>query len=202
MQIQGVAGAVANSVTTSLVVQAAPDFSIGAASGSSTSQTVNAGQTASFTLAFAPTGSFTGTINLSCAIKPAITLGPTCTLSSSSVQINGSGTQNVTVKVGTTAPVTSSIGPHFTFPTGPMPLIWSLMFLGSVWVWLRCRKHLPVLATPVIILAFVFLVGCGGSGSSSTTHTTAGTPTGTYTATVTATSGSTSHNLALQVIVQ
>lgn len=202
VQIQGVAGSVSNSVTTLLVVQAAPDFSITAASGSSTSQTINAGEIASFNLAFAPTGSFTGTINLSCAITPVVSKAPTCSLSGSSVQITSSGTQTLTVKIGTTAFVTSGILPHFTFPTGSTPLAWVLMFLVSGWLWARNRKLSLGLAAPITAFIFAFSLGCGGSGSSSSTHTTPGTPAGTYTATITATSGSTSHSMALQVIVR
>jgi len=198
VQVQGTSGSIVNSVLDSLVVQAAPDFSVGAASGSPTSQTISAGQTASFSLALAGTGSFTGTVNLSCAITPAATPAPTCSLSSSSVHISGNATQTMTVKVGTTAPVSGTTAPHANFPSGPLPLVWALMFLGSVWFWARNHKRLPVLAAPIVVLAFAFSVGCGGSS----THTTPGTPAGTYTATVTATSGSTSHNVALQVIVQ
>ena len=178
---------------------AAPDFSIAAASGSSTKQTLTAGQTASFSLAFAGTGGFTGTVNLSCAITPAATPAPTCSVPSS-VQISGTGTQMVTVKVATTASVTSDAAPRVNFPSGPTILLWTLMFLGSTSLWVRNRKRLPLLAAPIVALAFS--VGCGGSSSSSSTHTTPGTPAGTYTATVTATSGSTSHNMALQVVVQ
>jgi hypothetical protein len=186
-----------------LNMTAAPaDFSIGVGAGSTTFRTVSAGQTASFTLVLAPLGSFTGVVNLSCAITPAATPAPTCALSSVSVQIGGIGTQTVTVKVGTTASVTSSTVPHFTFPPGPMPFAWFLMFLGSLWMWARNRKRLPVFAAPLVVLAFVFLFGCGVSNSSSSTHTTSGTPAGTYTAIVTAISGSTSHNMALQVVVQ
>jgi hypothetical protein len=81
-------------------------------------------------------------------------------------------------------------------------LLWTLMFLGSTLLWVRNRRRLPVLAAPIVLLVCAFSVGCGGSSSSSSTHTTPGTPAGTYTATVTATSGSTSHNMALQVVVQ
>lgn len=130
-----------------------------------------------------------------------MTPAPTCTLSSSSVQISGSGTQKVTVQVGTTAPATSGTAPYLHFPAGPMPLAWSLTFLGSAWLWVRNRKRLQALATPIVVLVFVFSLGCGGSGSSST-HTTPGTPAGSYTATVTASAGSSSHNMALQVVVQ
>jgi hypothetical protein len=48
----------------------APDFSLGAASGSSTSQTISAGQSAKFSLIVTPSGSFTGTVNLSCSLSP------------------------------------------------------------------------------------------------------------------------------------
>lgn len=201
LQVQGSAGSTVNSVPVSLVVGAAPDFTVGAASGSPSSLTVTAGQTASFSLALVGTGSFLGTVNLSCAITPAATPAPTCSLSSSSVQISGTGTQTVTVKVGTTAPVSGIVAPHATFPSGLLPLLWALIFLGSLWFWARNRKRQPVLATPIIVLFFAFSVGCGGSSSSST-HTTPGTPAGTYTATATATSGSTSHNIALQVTVR
>ena len=203
IQVQGSSGSVVNSMPLSVVVQAAPDFSLGASSGSATSQTITAGQTANFSLALAPTGSFAGTVDLSCAITPAVTPAPTCSLSSSSVQISGSGTQSVTVNVGTTAPATTGAVPGIKFPPGPMPMImiWTLTLLASTWLWAQNRKRLPALAAPIVVLAFAFSVGCGGSSSSST-HTTPGTPSGTYAVTVTATSGSVSHNMALQVVVQ
>jgi hypothetical protein len=197
--IYGTSGSDVHSTGVTLTVQ--PDFTIGPASGSPTSQTINAGQTASFSLAIAPTASFTGTVNLSCAITPAVTPAPTCSLSSSSVQISGNGGASVAVAIGTTAAVTAGTVPHFSFPPGAMPLTWSLLLLGSTWLWVRSRKRLPALVVPIVVLAFAFSVGCGGSGSPST-HTTPGTPSGTYAVTITATSGSVSHNTALQVVVQ
>ena len=180
----------------------APDFSINPASGSPTSQTVSAGQTASFSLSLAGSGTFSGTVSLSCAITPAATPAPTCSLSSSSVQISGSGTQTVTVNVGTTAPVTAVAAPHVTFPAVPILLAWTLTFLASAWLWMRSRRRLPVLA-PIMLLIFLFSE-CGSSGTSSSTSTTstAGTPAGTYTATITATSGNLNHNVAFSVVVQ
>jgi len=108
------------SAVLTLVVQAAPDFQLGPSSGSSPSQTINAGATASFDLAVSPLNAFTGTVNLSCSITPPVDRAPSCTLSSSSVHISGSGTQTVTVKVGTTAPVTARTAPNLTFSTGPL----------------------------------------------------------------------------------
>jgi len=106
----------------------------------------------------------------------------------------------VTVKVATTAPVTTGTVSYVDFPPGS-PLAWTLMLLGSTWLWARNRKRLPALAAPIVVLAIVFSVGCGGGGSPST-HTMPGTPSGTYAVTITASSGSVSQNMALQVVVQ
>lgn len=204
VQIVGTAGSVTNSVTTSLVVQAAPpvpDFSIGFGSGASTSISVTAGQSDSVNLQIAPTGSFAGTVNLSCGVTPAVTAAPTCTLASGSVQISSGKTRLVALQIGTTAPVASGIAPYPHFPAGPLSPVWSLIFLGSSWLWANNRKRKLVLGPPTIALALMFSMGCAGSGSPSS-PTSPGTPAGTYTVTVTATSGGTSHNLALQVVVQ
>jgi hypothetical protein len=198
VQVKGTSGSIVNSIAMSLVVQAPPDFTIGAASGSPTSQTISAGQTASFSLALAGTGSFTGTVNLSCAITPTVTPPPSCSLSSSSVQLSGTGMQTVTAKFGTTAPVTSSIAPTIGFPPGGMPVVWVVILLGSSSMLIRNRKRSPLLAAPVIVLALLTFVSCGGSSS----HTTLGTPAGTYNMTVGATSGSLSHSTSLTVVVQ
>jgi hypothetical protein len=201
VQAQGSSGSIVNNAALSLIVEAPPDFTIGAASGSPTSQTISAGQTARFSLAIAGTGSFAGTVNLSCAITPAVTPAPTCTLSSSSVQISGSATQSVTVNMGTTTPVTSSSAPTIGFPPGAMPLVLMLTLVGSSWILGRSRKRWSAPAAPMVVLTVLTCVSCGGSGSSSS-HTTPGTPTGNYTVTITASSGSLSHSIALQVVVQ
>lgn len=178
----------------------APGFSIGAASGSPTSQTIGAGQTVRFSLVLAPTGEVSGTVNLSCAITPpAAASAPTCTLSSTSVQISGGNSQPVTVKVGTIAATTTGAVPPIDFPSGGPPIVCAVMLLGSGCLLLRKRKWLPRLA-PVILLASAFsTAGCGGSSSSA--HTTPGTPTGTYTATITATSASLNRSMTFTVIV-
>jgi hypothetical protein len=170
------------------------DFTIGVASGSPTSQTVNAGQTASFSLVVVPSGSFSGTVNLSCAVTPAGATAPTCSLSSSALQIGSSGAQPVTVKVAATGTTAAAAFPA-GFRPGTMPLALSLMLLVSAWLWIRSRKRLPVLGVPAIVLALAFCASCSGGSSSSARGTS-------YTVTVTATSGSVSHNMALQMVVQ
>lgn len=204
--VMGTSGNLTQTTTLTLTVTPASsgDFTLGAASGSPTSQTISAGQTASFTLTLASSNSFSGTVNLSCAITPAVATGPpTCALSGSSVQISSGGTQSVMVNVGTTASVTTSAVGYVGLPPVAMLLPMLLLLGGSVGLLLRNRKRLAAIAVPAMI-ALAFCVSCGGSSSYTTPppHTTPGTPSGTYTVTVTATSGNLSHNLALQVIVQ
>lgn len=116
-------------------------FSLGPASGSPTSQTVAAGQSAKFSLALAPSGSFSGTVNLVCSIAPVVSPAPTCMLSSSSVQITGGTSQNVSVTVGTTAPSTASVMPYDGIPSRPGFLIYAGIFLLSVYLLLHGQQR-------------------------------------------------------------
>lgn len=175
----------------------APDFTIAAASGSPASQTITAGQIANFSLVLTPVGSFTGTVNVSCVIAPTVTPAPTCN-APSSLQISGSGSQSVSVSVGTTAPVTTSVLPNLGVPATDSPLLWTSISLGAVWLYARRRKRLLAFSLSIVVVSSIWLFACGGSSS----HTTPGTPAGTYTATVTATSGNLDHNTVLQVVVQ
>lgn len=186
-------------ITLSGTGSAAPDFTIEPSSGSPTSQTIKTGQTATFNLDIAASGTFTGTVTLSCAITPVVNPAPTCGLSSSSLQITGSGTQPVTVTVRTTAPVTSAGSFYLKYPSGLLPTVCALTLLGLAWLRVHNRKPSPVLLAPFAFLALVLVMSCGGSSSP---HTTPGTPAGTYTATVTSSSGTLNHMTALQVIVQ
>jgi len=199
--VTGTSGATVHSTTVSLAVKPQPAFTIDHAPGQPTSQTVSAGQSAKFGLVVTPSGGFSGTVNLSCGLSPTVTPAPTCSLSNSSMQLGGSGSQTVTVTVGTTAPVTTGTISQISSPSGWVPLAWIGMLFGSGWLLLRNRKRVPVLAAPIIVLAVASWVGCGG-GSSSSPHTIPGTPAGTYTVRVTATSGGLSHNTTSQVIVQ
>jgi C1A family cysteine protease len=181
--------------TTSAALKAftnlTPDFTMGPASGSPTLRTITAGQAASFSLAFAAIGSFTGTVNLSCGISPVVALGPTCTLPPS-LEISGSGTQPATVQVSTTATTTSG-----AVPPRAMPLLWTSMVLGLGGLRLRTRRRAGVLAMIVLALILGMSCACGGGSSANIT-----TPPGTYAVAITATSGSLSHHTALQVIVR
>jgi len=184
-------------VFLSLGVQA-PDFTVGPAPGSLISQTVSAGQPASYSLVFTPSASFSGTVNLSCAITPVVSPAPSCALSTSSLQLNNSGTQQVTVTVGTSTAAAASTLTALPPGTWALAMLW--MFLGTMSVWLWSRKCRPAFAA-ILAFGLLFCPGCGGGGSSGT-NPGSGTPAGTYTVAITATSGPLSHTVNLQLVVQ
>ena len=74
------------------------DFAV---SSSTTSQTVSAGQSANYSLTLAPQSGFSQTVNLACTGAPSES---TCTLTPSTVTLNGTASATVAVAVSTTAP--------------------------------------------------------------------------------------------------
>lgn len=180
----------------------ANDFVIEPTPGSPTSQTLTAGKSATFNLGITAGASFSGAASLSCGITPVVTPAPTCTLSTSTVQLTGGGSQPVTMTVGTTAPITSGMIFSIDLLQRAMPLACMTAFFASGLFFLRKLKGRMSPATPLTVLAIAVLMGCGGGATSPSAHTTPGTPPGTYTATVTATSGSLQHSTALTVSVQ
>jgi hypothetical protein len=194
------------------------DFSISAASGSSTSATVTRGQTATYSLQVTSLDGFNGTVALTCNGAPAEAL---CAVSPTSVTLNGSSASAFTATVTTTAP---SILPPHTEPTKWPPLTSVrpilLVFLTFALLWLLARfrdpgelptqglASAPVLALVLFILACVS--GCGGySGSAGYNGSTGnggaqhdpGTPKGAAPLTITGTSGGVSHTLNLTLTV-
>ena len=82
--------------------------------GSASSATVSAGQTASYSVAVAPSGGFAQTVALSCGGAPALS---TCAVSLNSILI--SGTAATTVMVTVTTVSRGSVLPFGTdAPTG------------------------------------------------------------------------------------
>ena len=178
---------------------AAPDFAIGPAAESSNSATITAGQTASFNLTITPAGSFSGTVSLSCAVTPTVTLAPVCTVPAS-VNVTQGTDAAVTAKVATAGGTAGSIS-SARLPNGMMPITWTTLLLASGLLFAGYRRRIPALALPMIAGVLLGMAACGGSSSSSSTNAL-GTPAGTYTATVTAKSGGLSHITILTVIVQ
>lgn len=185
-------------VTLSGTATAAPDFAIEPAKGSSNSATITAGQSASFNLAVTPAGSFSGTVSLSCAITPAVTPAPVCTVPAS-INVTPGTAARVTAKISTSAAGPAGSISSGNFTPGATAVEWIMVLLASGPLFAAYRRREPALAIPMIAVAFFGMAACGG-GSSTTM--TPGTPGGTYAATVTAKSGNLSRNTALTVVVQ
>jgi hypothetical protein len=195
------------------------DFSLSAASGSSTSQTVAPGQSATYTLNLSPAGGFNQAVSLSCSGTPAQS---TCSVSPSTITPGGTAPVPVTVTVSTTAPSAATPGVNRT----PPPLkrlpqvLWFLgvasllgFLTGSRWLAGAGRdapKHQPSgPSVPVGVVTILVLLwsSCGGGAMGPSSNTSnPGTPAGTYTLTVTgvSTSGSASltRDLKLSLTVQ
>jgi len=174
-----------------------PDFELSSAAASNT---ISAGQTANFSLLVTAAGQFTGTVELSCAMSPAVDSAPTCSLSSSAVQVSGGKPQSSAVTVATTGQAT--MRPVLLVPAPPsvMVAVSALLFMGCGLCWRK--RRLVSLASPLMALVLACSLSCAGSGNPSSIHISHGTPSRTYTATVTATSGSLSHNIAFEVTVK
>ncbi|MGD0921682.1 MAG: choice-of-anchor D domain-containing protein [Terriglobia bacterium] len=168
------------------------DFSIAVGSGSSTTATVNAGQTASYILSLAPSG-FSGTVTMNCAWSTSQPRGTKCTISPASVNLDGTNAAQVTVSVSTTA--RSGAGPQpesWRATRGRPPIvpfaIW-LMGLITLMPLAAFRRRRTCVGFAVSVLLVVLWVSCGGGGGGggSPPPPQTGTPAGTYTLSVTAT---------------
>jgi hypothetical protein len=171
---------------------------------SSTSDTVKAGSTATYSVVVAGVdGGFSNAIALACSGAPAKSA---CSISSSPVT-PGSNPATVTVTISTTATTSEAMSLLPARQEPPMYAVWmQLQGLGLFGMLVagsnrRKKKAMALILFAVLIAALLFMSACaGGTGIGHPTQT--GTPTGTYTVTVTGTSGSLQHSLPLTLTVQ
>ncbi len=185
------------------------DFTLAAATGSSTSATVAPGQTATYTLSVGGEGGLSGSVTFTVTGAPS---EATCTASPSPAAL---GT-NVTVTCTTTAPSADTPRSRPLPPVPPLSpglrglLMLALILAAMAWAIMRRNQAgvsrwkatmLPLAAGLLLTLA---LAGCH-SGSTTTTTSNPGTPAGTSTLTLTGTTGSgasaLSHSLTLTLTV-
>jgi hypothetical protein len=180
------------------------DFSIALAAGSSNSASVAAGGTATYSLTVTPEGGLNGTVTLACTGSPS---EAQCSISPTSIKLDGSTAVNAAITVNTTA--ASQLSPHRTPPSTMFNLRsgpWQIWFLALLIFW---RGAAIIVRSPqrrysgVFTLSFAILllsltsVSCGGSGTTSVHNS--GTPAGSYSLSVTATFSSGSVNLQHKV---
>lgn len=140
-----------------------PDYSV---SASPLSQTINAGQSAVYTVSAAPSNGFNQTVTWSCTGAPA---GASCGVNPSVQTLDGTHTATATVTLTTTARgIVSPLGlPRTSPPLLPwMPwslrLAWFAALLGICTLGWACRRY-PRLAWPATVVALSLCVySCGG----------------------------------------
>src|SRR5262249_54248582 len=151
----------------------------------SSTATIKAGKTASYTLSIAAVGgSFSSSVALSCTGAPA---GTTCSFSPASVT-PGSSTATSTLTIKTTAPSspavesirTASSSDRSSVPSGKSPLYLAFMQLQGVGLFgmvlagskaKKGSKHMRMIILLVIVFAaLILMTGCaGGTGISNPT---------------------------------
>jgi len=141
------------------------------------------------TLTLTPAGSFTGTVNLTCAPKNfsgTAQSAPTCSIPAS-IPITGSAPLTTTLTINTTAPHTSNASLPSAFSPG---LPWQSLLVASTLFCLLAlyRRTRRRLAFAVLLLFFSIGVfaGCGGGPSTPPVVQIPGTSPGTYIFSVTA----------------
>jgi len=188
-----------NSVSSTAVSQTVEDFTLTiGASGSS--QSVQPGGTATYTLPMTPSGgtTFPAAVSFSASGVPT---GFTATFSPSSLTA-GSAATNVAlmIQVPTTAMLDNSSRPDRGLPLIALSLL-ILPFLGRI---RRSRPWLSLLALLVMVMAgaggLATLTGCGGGGSGSSGESS--NQPQTYNIIVTATSGTLSHSTTVTLVVE
>jgi hypothetical protein len=180
-------------------------ITIGAASGGSTSATVESGQTATYNLSLIAAPGLSGTVALTCTSAPA---GATCSINPAALALTSGQTSQFTVSVSTNGST-----PSASILKASVMSFGAASFLLLPLYWSR-RRIRPVLLPILLVLACggaAVLTACGGSQSAASTPSTPtppSTPTstavapGNYTLQVVATDGTVSVTQALSLTVQ
>jgi 6-phosphogluconolactonase (cycloisomerase 2 family) len=153
---------------------AAPAFAVAAATGSSLSATVSAGQTAQFNLQMTPGAGFVGSVTLACAGAP---MAAACS-APPSVQLVSGNSSNFSVMVSTTGNASNPISLPLRIPPYVTPLYFPLTAIALLLSYLRKSQMGRSFARPIfrfaltgglaatLFLGIICSAGCGGGNSN------------------------------------
>jgi hypothetical protein len=164
-----------------------------------TATTISAGGSTSFTLTVTPANGFTGKVNLTCTGVPRET---TCSVSSTSVTLDGQTPQTAAVNISTTARVMAPpvSGPNHWLPRPAVRWLPWLLPLLLLAIMRAARRYRTSWVLAAMMLVVVLWSACGGGGTS--VGVPSGTPAGTYIVTIAGTSGSSTHSKTVSLTVQ
>jgi hypothetical protein len=200
------------STSPAVALNLVADFTV--ANRGITSQTVTAGQTASYIndLGVTPFFGFSSTVTVSCTVPAPLAV---CSVNPSSYALAsgaGIGTVSVTTtsRSATAFRVMNDRSPRWPLWAASLSafLMFAIMFIS-----LHRQQRFagaPILSLLLLLSVGMGLMGCGGSGSGGSGGggggggggSSTGTPAGTYTVTVTGTSGSLTHPTTFTLVVQ
>lgn len=181
------------------ITSVAPDYSLQA---NPPTQTISAGQSATFQITVTPSGGYSGTTNFACVNLPS---EADCTFSPVGVTVSG-GPASTTLTISTTGGKAALEPMRKPARTPWVPL--GTAFTGVVGISIfgkRMKKGRRALnglfSLSLLAAAGMFFFGCGSSSTPPTTQP--GTPVGSYSVAVNASAGGSSlHTLQLQLTVK
>lgn len=189
--------------TVTETVTAPPDFSFTVAAGQD-SQTVTAGQTATFAnvITVNALNGFTGLVNVSCTLLAPAT---TCSLNQNSLSAGQSASVMVTTTARSLVPPLPFSRRMISWPR-VLPMLLIMLLCLSLMQSARTVRQQVLAALPLaglILLLVLQAVGCGGGSSYAPPPPVTGTPAGNYTIVVTgvSTPTNTTHTANLQLVV-
>jgi hypothetical protein len=196
--VTGTSGAVAQTTTVAITITPLPPPPTFALSGTAVS-IASAGGTGTSTITVTPSGGFTGSVTLACALtsSPSGAIDPpTCAVAQPGA-ISGSQPVTSMLTIDTTKTGTAALHNPFKrmLTLGGGGTVLALLFFCLP---LRRRKWQTLLGVLLFAFAAIAATGCGAHTTLNQTGTTAGT----YTVTVTGSSGSVQQTTSVAVTVQ
>ncbi|HEX4032123.1 MAG TPA: chitobiase/beta-hexosaminidase C-terminal domain-containing protein [Terracidiphilus sp.] len=165
---------------------------------------VTDGSSTTATITVTPSGGFTGSVHLACAVTTGPSGAanpPACSVNQPS-SITGSQPVTATLTITATSQTAAAVkrGPVMRMlKFGGGGMLAALLFF---WIPVRRRKWLSMFGLLLLVALGFAATGCGGNQAGASTSGGSGTTPGDYTVVVSGTSGSQVENLAVQVTVQ
>lgn len=203
VNVTGTSGALSQSTAVSVNVVGSQQVSQFTLSG--TAVTVgSSGTNAATTITITPSGGFTGTVNLACAVTTVpdgVTTKPNCTITQPPAIAGAQAvTATVTLSPAKASTTTARTLPNRLIPLGGAGTIAALL----IFVPCRRRKWQTLLGLLVFVAVVAGTIGCGSGAQLETggNSNSSNLAPGVYTVTVTGTSGAAQSTTTVNITVQ